>query len=295
MPEAIVVINPNSTERITQQIRDAVSGLSESVTVVTSAEGPPAIETDGDVIASVEPMLNTADANRGAAAYVIACFSDPGLDELRQTRETPAFGIAESALRTVSLGIDHMPRDPGPDPLAGRPYLVALGTIEPRKNHTRMLEAWRRLPSPRPLLVVIGRPGWECTAAVEALGAEEQRGGLLWLRDADDQRAFQYLAHARAALYPSLLEGFGLPPLEAMSLGVPVLAGDTPALREVLEDSALFCDPTDVTSIAGCLQQLLEDQACRSELIRAGRQRASCFTWKRAAAGYVAAYREAAG
>lgn len=205
------------------------------------------------------------------------------------------FGIAETALRTVSLGIDHMPRDPGPDPLAGRPYLVALGTIEPRKNHTRMLEAWRRLPSPRPLLVVIGRPGWECTAAVKALGAEERRGGLLWLRDADDQRAFQYLAHARAALYPSLLEGFGLPPLEAMSLGVPVLAGDTPALREVLEDSALFCDPTDVTSIAGCLEQLLEDQACRSELIRAGRQRASCFTWERTAAGYVAAYQEAAG
>ncbi|MEE9162272.1 MAG: glycosyltransferase family 1 protein, partial [Candidatus Neomarinimicrobiota bacterium] len=203
------------------------------------------------------------------------------------------FGIAESVLRTVPLGVDHLPRDPGPDPLAGRPFVVTLGTIEPRKNHARMLEAWSQLSSPRPLLVVIGRPGWECTAAVEALRAGQRRGDLRWLRGADDQRAFRYLAHARAALYPSLLEGFGFPPLEAMSLGVPVLAGDTPALREVLEDCALFCDPTDVTSIAGCMGQLLEDQVCRSELIRAGRQRASCFTWARAAAGYVAAYQEA--
>ena len=106
MAETIVVINPNSTERITQQIRDAVSSVSDNVIVVTSTEGPPAIETDSDVIASVEPMLNTADANGGAAAYVVACFSDPGLDELRQTRRAPAFGIAESALRSAVTKAD---------------------------------------------------------------------------------------------------------------------------------------------------------------------------------------------
>ena len=99
MTEPIVVINPNSTERITQQIRDAVSVLGGNVTVVTSPDGPSAIESDGDVVACVQPMLATAAAHAGAAAYVVACFSDPGLDELRQAGHTPTFGIAESALR----------------------------------------------------------------------------------------------------------------------------------------------------------------------------------------------------
>lgn len=101
MPATIVVINPNSTERITRQIRDAVSTVSSRVTVVTSLRGPPAIERDEDVAASVVPMLDVALAHDEAAAYVVACFSDPGLDELRGIRDIPAFGIAESAIRSA--------------------------------------------------------------------------------------------------------------------------------------------------------------------------------------------------
>ena len=97
-------------------------------------------------------------------------------------------------LRTVPLGADHLPRRIGGDPMPGRPYIVTLGTIEPRKNHLRILEAWRRLPAPRPALVVIGRAGWCCAAAVTALREEEQRGNLIWLQGADDRSAFRYLA-----------------------------------------------------------------------------------------------------
>lgn len=202
-------------------------------------------------------------------------------------------GLNGDKLRTVPLGADHLPPRIGDDPLPGRPYVVALGTIEPRKNHLRILAAWRRQKAPRPALVVIGRPGWCCEAAVAELREEERRGEVIWLQDADDPQAFRYLAHARAALYPSLLEGFGFPPLEAMGLGVPVLAGETPALREVLEDNAVFCDPTDVDDMADCLARLLEDDRLRSELIVAGRHRARVFTWDRAAAGHAAVYREA--
>ncbi|MEE9184397.1 MAG: aspartate/glutamate racemase family protein [Acidimicrobiia bacterium] len=98
MTGPIVVINPNSTERITRQIRDAVSVLGGNLTVVTSPGGPPAIESDAEVAASVLPLLATAEAHGRAAAYVVACFSDPGLDELRRGRDAPSFGIAESAL-----------------------------------------------------------------------------------------------------------------------------------------------------------------------------------------------------
>ena len=179
--------------------------------------------------------------------------------------------------------------------MPGRPYLVALGTIEPRKNHLRILGAWQRLKEPRPSLVVIGRPGWECTEAVAALKEEERRGDLIWLRGANDQLTFRYMAHARAVLYPSLLEGFGFPPLEAMSLGVPVLAGDTPALREVLDDGAVFCDPSNTDAMAERLDELLSDRQRRYLLIRTGRRRAAAFTWDRTAKGYASAYREAMG
>ena len=90
----IVVINPNSSEPITAEIRNAVG---TETTVVTSAAGPAAIETDADVAAAVAPLLDTAARHPAAAAYVVACFSDPGLDELRATG-TPAFGIVESAI-----------------------------------------------------------------------------------------------------------------------------------------------------------------------------------------------------
>jgi len=94
------VINPNSSARITDQIRDAVTASDAAVSVVTSSAGPPAIESDDDVVAAIKPMIKVAEANP-AAAYVVACFSDPGLDELRAATDVPAFGIAESAIHSA--------------------------------------------------------------------------------------------------------------------------------------------------------------------------------------------------
>jgi Asp/Glu/hydantoin racemase len=100
--DPILVINPNSSQRITAQILEAVEA--EGVRVITSQAGPPAIESDQDVIDAVGPLLDTA-RKQAAAAVVVACFSDPGLDELRAESAVPVFGIAESALRrAVSLG-----------------------------------------------------------------------------------------------------------------------------------------------------------------------------------------------
>lgn len=108
MASRVVVINPNSTERITEQIREAVAGLSDDLRVVTSPGGPAAIETDHDVAASVGPMLETAAGNSEADAYVVACFSDPGLDQLRDSSDAPVFGIAESAVRAAARLADRV-------------------------------------------------------------------------------------------------------------------------------------------------------------------------------------------
>ena len=209
-------------------------------------------------------------------------------------------GIPRARLRVVPFGCDHVPNPNGggrlgEHPLGGRPYVLVLGTIEPRKNQLRLLHAWQALPQPRPLLVFLGKPGWECTAIVAAIEAAVQTGQVLWQRMASDAEVFRYLAHARLLAYPSRLEGFGFPPLEACALGTPVLAGDTPALREVLDDAACFSDPEDQSAIAAALERLLVDRGLRDSLRQRGAERAKQFTWRRCARRHADLYREVVG
>ena len=206
-------------------------------------------------------------------------------------------GIENDRLRVVPFGSDHVPdRDHlGGHPLSGRPYILTLGTIEPRKNHLRLLDAWRQLPEPRPMLVILGKPGWECEGIVAAIEAAVRTGQAVWQQTATDSQVFRYLAHALLLAYPSRLEGFGFPPLEAAALGTPVLAGDTPALREVLDDAAWFCDPEDQDAVHAGLARLLVDRSLRDQLVERGRQRARQFTWRNSARGHADVYREVVG
>lgn len=194
--------------------------------------------------------------------------------------------------RVIPFAADHVLRAPRlPLPFGGEPYLLCLGTIEPRKNHLTLLAAWRRLPQPRPRLVVVGRRGWACeqiTAALRAAGSD----GVRWLDAADDATTLALLQHAEALLYPSLWEGFGLPPLEAMALGVPVLTGDSAALRELTDGAALLCDCRETEALAAALQRLLGDADLRRQLREQGRRRAAAFSWSRCAAAHAAVYRE---
>lgn len=152
-------------------------------------------------------------------------------------------------LVTAPLGVT--PAEPGGFPAdfdPAPPYFVALGTIEPRKNHALLLKIWERFladppPGGAPRLVVAGRRGW-CDAALfarlEALaGPVVERAGL------SDTEVAALLAGAQALLFPSLTEGYGLPPLEAMALGTPVIASDLPVLRERLGDFAVYLPETD--------------------------------------------------
>jgi len=206
------------------------------------------------------------------------------------------FSIDAARVRVVPFGADHVPEAAllraEPRPLADD-YVLAVGTLEPRKNHLRLLRAWRELPPPRPRLVVIGRPGWLCEDTITALRATA-REGVRWIPHLDDQTLWRYVAHARLLAYPSVLEGFGFPPLEALALGVPVLAGDTPALREVLGDAALFRLPTSIDALRDGLEILLGDDETRRRLVERGRARAAQFTWQASARAHAAVYAEAA-
>lgn len=207
------------------------------------------------------------------------------------------FEVDPAIVRVIPFGADHVPRRASllaqPSPMGKDEYILAVGTIEPRKNHLRLLRAWRELPPPRPRLVVIGRPGWLCDDTINALRATA-REGVRWIPQVDDDALWHWIAHARALAYPSLLEGFGFPPLEALALGVPVLAGDTLALREVLGDAAVFRPPTSIDALRDGLETVLGDTATRKRLIEQGMRRAAAFTWGECARRHAEVYAEAA-
>jgi glycosyltransferase involved in cell wall biosynthesis len=130
------------------------------------------------------------------------------------------------------------------------PYFVVLGNIEPRKNHWMLLQLWRRLidhrGAPAPRLFVVGQRAWECENVVDLLERCEQlRGFVVEHPSCGDEELVNTLRHARALLYPSFVEGFGLPIAEALSLGVPVIASDLSVFREFAGDVPEYADPLD--------------------------------------------------
>ena len=160
-------------------------------------------------------------------------------------------------------------------------YVLAVGTREPRKNLARLIEAFAGLPRElreRFRLAVAGAQGWDESQAHAS--ADERVAMLGFVDDADLPSLY---AGASVFAFPSLGEGFGLPVLEAMAAGTPVLTSDRSSLPEVAGDAALLVDPTAISSIRAGLARLLADSGLRSDLAARGRGRAATFTWERTA------------
>lgn len=194
---------------------------------------------------------------------------------------------------------------PGTDEAAGRRlargprYLLALGTVEPRKNLPVLVDAFDLLAGEDPdlRLVVAGQDGWGAdpfAAAVQRCAHHDRLTRLGYVTDA--QRA-ALLRGAAVFAYPSIYEGFGLPPLEAMAAGTPVVCSDAGSLPEVVGDAAevVATAGLDAQTLAAALARVLDDSARRAELVRAGHARAERFSWDRCADGLVELYRRAAG
>jgi glycosyltransferase involved in cell wall biosynthesis len=133
---------------------------------------------------------------------------------------------------------------------ADRPYFVVLGTIEPRKNHLLLLNVWKRMIEQMgdqvPLLVVIGQRGWECENVVDLLErCESLHGHVLELSTCSDAKLATWLRNAQALLFPSFVEGFGLPLVEALACGTPVIASNLAVFREIAGDIPDYIDPLD--------------------------------------------------
>jgi len=175
-------------------------------------------------------------------------------------------------------------------------YFLYLGTIEPRKNLERLITAYaafaKKAGEKAPKLVLAGGKGWldhGIYSRVEKLGLTDR---VIFTKYVPSEDMNPLMCGALAFVFPSLYEGFGMPPLEAMACGVPVLASGEASLPEVTGDCAVICDAYDPKSIAGGLYRLWSDEALRRELSRKGIERAKGFTWKRSAEMLMEVYRE---
>ena len=203
------------------------------------------------------------------------------------------YGLREDEVSIVYPGVDRARFHPLPAEQAAavaakfgidRPYVLFTGTLEPRKNILGLLRAYLQLPADlrdAHALVIAGGKGWLDREITEGL-AELERGGARVTRTGyvDDDDMPGLFSGASAFVFPSFYEGFGIPPLEAMACGTPVIVSRTSSLPEVVGDAAEFVDPHDGSSIAAALERVLRDAGRRHELSVAGQARAERFDWR---------------
>jgi glycosyltransferase involved in cell wall biosynthesis len=207
-----------------------------------------------------------------------------------------AYGVARDRIHVIYLGARRdLARVGDTSAIAGararygvgERYLLYVGTLQPRKNLARVVEAFRRLVaagrSSGVQLVLAGKKGWlyeDLFALVRESGLEDRVLFPGYIEDAD---LAQLMSGAIAFVFPSLYEGFGMPVLEAQACGAAVMTGKNSSLPEVAGDAALLVDPLDVDAIAEAMQRLVDDEDLRQELVRRGYENVKRFSWEKCA------------
>lgn len=266
-------------------------GVVVTVHDLTAVRFPEMVEAD----AAAYPALVKAAVARGAwvhtpsqfvADEVVSLLGAPADRVVAVPHGTPAMVGGDAARGRLAAGSER--------------YVLAIGTIEPRKAYPDLVAAFAPLAAAEPdlRLVIAGRPGWGSEAFADAVARlPSDIGGRVgatgWL---SDEARNDLLAGATVLAYPSRYEGFGLPPLEAMAAGVPVVASDAGSLPEVLGAAAALVPVADVDALSAALATALTlDGPERAQVVAAGRAHADTFTWGACAAGLAALYERVAG
>lgn len=214
-------------------------------------------------------------------------------------------GAPREKITTIYLGVDSaLKRVDDMNKLAGvarryglrGPFMLAVGTIEPRKNYDRLIEAFARIhgkPGAPSHLVIVGRKGWLYESVFETLERVRLGDAVRILEQTTDSDLAALYSIATALVTPSLYEGFGIPPVEAMAFGLPVIVSDGGALPEVVGDAGMVVPATDVDALAEAMRRVASDEALRDAMSRRSLERARRFDWGMTARQTLAVYRAA--
>jgi glycosyltransferase involved in cell wall biosynthesis len=182
--------------------------------------------------------------------------------------------------------------------LEGRPYILNISTLMPHKNHERLVEAFDQLRRAEPCLdhqlVLVGYRAWQHERTFAAIHRLRLEPHVKWLGYVETADLPALLTGADLFAFPSLYEGFGLPALEAMACGTPVVASNTSSLPEVVGDAGLLIDPLRVDALAEAMHRVLMNRPLQATLRQKGLVRAQLFSWEKTAQLTLAAYEEAA-
>jgi glycosyltransferase involved in cell wall biosynthesis len=237
----------------------------------------------------------SANARRAAAVITVSEYSKRDLHD--------AYGIDSDKIAVIGLGTDPMLAE-APEPAAidavkrefgiTHRYVLSVGRLNARKNLIGLLRAFERVRGRlvEPVqLVLAGSRDYQADQLDRAIASSPCHADVLRVGYVSREKLPALLSGASVFAYPSFFEGFGLPPLEAMVCGVPVICSRVTSLPEVVGDAALTFDPNDVDDIATAMLAVLNDPALRARLIHKGRERAAHFTWQSTAARTLEVYR----
>ncbi|HEX5227588.1 MAG TPA: glycosyltransferase family 1 protein, partial [Bryobacteraceae bacterium] len=198
-------------------------------------------------------------------------------------------GVETSRIRVIPHGTRSVtePRSP----IAREPIILSVGAIQRRKNIVRLVEAFEGVDAGWKL-VLAGATGFDAETALDRIASSARRNDIQVLGYVSDADLEDLYRRTSIFAFPSLDEGFGMPVLDAMARGVPVLTSNVSAMPEVAGDAALLVDPTDVKSIAGGLNRLTSDSGLRDRLAKAGFARAREFTWEKSVDATWKVYQE---
>lgn len=175
-----------------------------------------------------------------------------------------------------------------------RPYLLLVSTLEPRKNIINAIKAFNYLKNTEKIehqLVIIGQKGWQYKPILAAIANSPWQKDIHYLGYLSDREVAYFYSQAEVFVYPSYYEGFGLPVLEAMSLGAPVVTSNTSSLPEVAGDAALLIDPRDPIQLAEAILKVISDSQLRHLMVKKGKERAKLFSWEKTARETINAYK----
>ncbi len=234
----------------------------------------------GPLLDRVRRALNDAD--------MVIAVSAPG------RAEAELLGCRPGQVKVVPHGVSPFFRPPE-DMHTEREFLVTIGTLEPRKNYSRILEAmeiaWDRDLAPD--WVIIGQKGWDYEPFLEQV-ARSRHSKRITLKDGlTDAELLRTYQQAKAMVFPSLHEGFGLVVLESMACGTPVIVADNTAPAWVAGKAGMRVDPTDSDAIAAGIERICSEDAWRTQAAAVGIKRAAEFSWEAAARGTLAVYEKA--